>query len=100
MIVKKRTQVVHKKPKVKKRFYKKSTAGGYYVVLGAFRTEKGMQSMLRKLERKHISYILRDNKAKKLTYVMSGAYPSPESARKVLSKVKSVVSDAYIAKMK
>jgi cell division septation protein DedD len=96
----KRTKVVTKKPKVKKRFYKESKVGGYYVVLGAFHTEEGLQSFLKKLERKNISYILRDSKKKKLTYVMTGAYASSADAKKALRKMKSIVSDAYIAKMK
>jgi hypothetical protein len=99
-IVAKRTKVVTKKPKVKKRFYKKRTAGGYYVVLGAFHTKKGLHSFLKKLERRHISYILRDSKEKRLTYVMTGAYASSATAKRALRKMKSIASDAYIAKMK
>ncbi len=74
--------------------------GGYYVVLGAYKTEKGLHSQIKKLERAHVSYLLRESAHKGLTYVMSGAYPSVIQAKRALRKLRKIQKDAYIAKMK
>ena len=96
-VVHKRESSVSRKPKhTKKRVHR----GGYYVVLGAFKTQKGLQSLLKKLDTKGISYILRDNRRKKLTYVLAGVYPSLHNAKKALKKLKSVQHDAYIRRMR
>jgi cell division septation protein DedD len=86
----------------KKKVVKKSTSykGGYYVSLGAFKTKKGLQTLLHKLDKKNIPYILKDSKSKKLTYVLAGVYPSIAKARQALKQLKKIQPDAYIRRMK
>ncbi len=78
----------------------KSSVSGYYVVLGAYKTDEGLQSMLRRLDSAKVSYILRDDNKRGMTYVLSGAYASSSDARKALRKLKRIQKDAYIAKLK
>ena len=80
--------------------HKVSHSGGYYVLLGAYKTKSGLQSMLKKLRKNHVPYMLRDNQSRKLTYVMAGVYPDLLTARKALGKLKKIQPDAYIRRMK
>ena len=77
-----------------------SHSGGYYVLLGAYKTKSGLHSMLKKLRKHHVPYMLRDNQSRKLTYVMAGVYPDLHTARKALGKLKKIQPDAYIRRMK
>ncbi len=92
-VLKKRQHILHKK-------HQSVAKGGYYVILGAYKTRKGLRDQIKKLERAHVPYLLRDSKYKGLTYVMSGAYASQTKARLALKKLKRIQKDAYIAKMK
>ena len=92
-VMQKRRVVSHKKSKS---FH----SGGYYVILGAYKTKKGLESQIRKLTRAHVPYLLRDSQHKKMTYVMSGAYPTHAKAEAALKRLKALQKDAYIAKMK
>jgi len=74
--------------------------GAYYVLLGAYKTDKGLKEMLQKLDKRGVSYILRDNHSKKLTYVMAGAYPTLQKAKSALRKLKRIQPDAYIRRMR
>ena len=107
-ISKRVTVVPVKKSKVKKRhsqtgrakMHKVSHTGGYYVLLGAYKTKSGLDSMLKKLRKHHVPYMLRDNQSRKLTYVMAGVYPDLHTARKALGRLKKIQPDAYIRRMK
>ena len=77
-----------------------ATGGGYYVVLGAYKTEKALNTQIRRLERAKIPYLLRDSSRKGMTYVLSGAYPTRSKAVHALKRLKKIQRDAYIAKMK
>ncbi len=90
------TKTATRKKVLKKNLYK----GGYYVSLGAFKTQKGLQNMLKKLDRKSIPYILKDSRRSKMTYVLAGVYPSAAQARKALKKLKKIQPDAYVLRMK
>ena len=72
---------------------------GYYVALGAFKTQKGLQHLLRRLDTNNIPYILKDDRRKKLTKVLAGAYPSASNAQKALAKLKTIQYDAYITRL-
>jgi cell division septation protein DedD len=86
----------------KKKVVKKSVPykGGYYIALGAFKTQKGLQTLLHKLDKKNIPYILKDSRSKKLTYVLAGVYPNAAKARQALKQLKKIQPDAYIRRMK
>ncbi len=94
---------VHHKPKPHHRTVRKhnaSVGGGYYVMMGAFKTQAGIDEMVAKLQKRHISFVLRDSKRTGLTYVMAGAYPTKKSTVRALRRLRRITPDAYIAKVK
>lgn len=97
-----KTEKQHAAKMVKKRetAHRSVGARGYYVMMGAFKTQKGLQNMVRKLQRSGTPYILRDSRKRGVTYVMAGAYPSALAAKRSLDKLHRIASDAYIAKLK
>ncbi|RUM63527.1 MAG: hypothetical protein DSZ05_08495 [Sulfurospirillum sp.] len=90
-------RVVHFRPKNRQN---NGYHNGYYVVLGAFKTKRGMHTLLRRLDRKGIPYILKDNRRKRLTYVLCGVYPNQYRAQRALKRLKAVQHDAYIKRMR
>ncbi len=84
----------------KKKQHHTARHGGYYVALGAFKTQKGLQRLLKRLDAKHVPYILKDNRHRKLTYVLAGVYPSAYNAKKALGKLKKIQHDAYITRLR
>ena len=90
---------VYHKRHFKHRKTKVSLARGYYIMLGAYKEQKSVQKMVSKLEKQNISYLLKDNHKKRLTYVVAGTYSNRLAAQKELRKLRTIQKDAYIAKM-
>ncbi len=94
-------------PKVKKSYKVKypvakkahKTSGAYYISVGAFRTKSGLLSVQKKLKKADIPYNTKKGSKTALTYVVVGPFDTRSKARKKLSAVKRVQSDAYIAKL-
>ena len=96
-------RTVHRthRPKQKRsHLHTAATAGGYYVMMGAFKTKAGIDEMVAKLQKRHVSFVLRDSKRSGLTYVMAGAYPTKKSTARALRRLRRITPDAYIAKVK
>jgi len=99
-VVTAKKKVIKAKRHTKKHSAHTAVNGGYYILLGAYKTKSALNTMLRKLDKKGISYMLRDNQSKKLTYVMVGAYANLTKAKKALYKLRRIQPDAYIRRMR
>ncbi len=87
------------KPKKIKKSHISQKDEGFYIMLGAYRSKESVKNMISKLEKNNISYLLKDNRHKGLTYVMAGTYPNRNEAQSNLQRLKKIQRDAYIAKM-